>query len=231
MRMGASASAGRFVRLTVRDEGTGMSPQVQARLFDPFFTTKFTGRGLGLSAVLGIVKLHRGALDLMSTPGFGTTFQIYFPALAAGSVSRSGAPESAVPPSFNGRVLVVDDDPMVRSSCNGMLTRLGFTVTEATDGQDGVAKFAQNGPFAFVLMDLTMPRMGGLEATEQILAREPGTRVVLMTGYAADSSFQQTDRTRFAGALQKPFDIETAARLLARLLPPECLSPPVAVAK
>jgi signal transduction histidine kinase len=227
MRMGSAATAGQFVRLTVRDQGSGMSSEVQQRLFDPFFTTKFTGRGLGLSAVLGIVKLHHGALDLRSALGAGTCFEICFPALnRVAAATAVAAPLRA--PRFFGRALLVDDDPMVRGSCRGMITRLGFTVVEAVDGQDGVEKFAAQGPFTFVLMDLTMPRLGGLEATEAILAQAPSTRIVLMTGYAADASFHDADRTRFAGALQKPFDIETAARLLAQILPAET-APPVVV--
>ncbi|MBK6304191.1 MAG: response regulator [Gemmatimonadetes bacterium] len=153
---------GPYVAIEVTDTGIGMSPDTARRIFEPFFTTKFTGRGLGLSAVLGIVRGHGGAIRVRSAEGMGTTFLVLLP----GSVDAPQAERSAPPqklPSGAGRlVLVVDDDDGVRYLTKRILETLGFEVLQAEDGEHGLALFQANaGRAALALVDLTMPRMGG----------------------------------------------------------------------
>ena len=132
---------GAYAYLEVSDSGCGMSAETQARIFDPFFTTKFTGRGLGLSAVLGIVRSHRGALTLVSRPGSGTTFKLLFPCVSGDAETVVAVRETKATWRGQGCVLVVDDEATVRSTAGAMLKRLGFEVVLANDGLEGVEIF------------------------------------------------------------------------------------------
>src|SRR5581483_9532889 len=165
---GHPLSPGDYVCLEVHDTGCGMDDDVQARIFDPFFTTKFTGRGLGLSAVLGIVRSHKGALKVYSTPGRGSTFKLLFP-VGTGNVieAAAGAPRPDVRGS--GLILVVDDEATVRATAKLALDRHGYTVLVAENGREAVDIFGRHkGEIRLVLMDLTMPVMGGEEAVRRL---------------------------------------------------------------
>ena len=198
-----------YVFLEVRDSGCGMNAETLGRIFEPFFTTKFTGRGLGLAAVLGILRGHRGALKVTSEPGRGTAFRLLLP--AAGPLP----PADAVPPSASGiplprqLILVVDDEESVRRTVQRLVESMGCDVLLAVDGLDGVEKFRLHTErIAAVMLDLTMPRMDGVEALREMRALRGGVRVVLMSGFAEAQAM-----ARFAGAdvdgfLQKPFNAE-----------------------
>lgn len=191
-----------------------MDEATRARIFDPFFTTKATGRGLGLSAVQGIARNHRGAIRVYSTPGSGTTFKVLFPAAA---VARPPAPEPDRQADLRGSgvVLVVDDEEVVRRTARVMLERYGYTVLMAENGQEALDKYRRNaGRIRLVILDLTMPVMGGEEAFRRLHELDPGVRVLLSSGYNEVEIIRRFTGTGAAGFIQKPY---TAAKLAAKL--------------
>src|SRR5450755_1042732 len=168
---------GSYVFLEVSDNGCGMGAETQAKIFDPFFSTKFTGRGLGLSAVLGIVRGHKGAIKVYSELGRGTTLKLLFPAADAAVQKESAARPQPVL-ERRGTVLVVDDEEVVRGVAARILGSYGFDVILATDGRDGVARFRErHAEITVVLMDLTMPAMDGVDAFREIRADRKSTRL------------------------------------------------------
>ncbi len=199
---------GDYVCLEVIDNGCGMDPEVQARIFDPFFTTKFTGRGLGLAAVHGIVRSHGGALRVESTLGRGTTFRLLFPCAPGTRTQREET--AAANPVWRpgGRVLVVDDEPIVRRITSRLLESLGFEVILATDGIEAGDIFErEHGDFAFVMLDLTMPRLDGEETFHALHCLNPDTRVLLMSGYDETEAMTRFAGLGLAGFIQKPFTL------------------------
>lgn len=216
--------AAEYVLLRVQDDGCGMTAGVRARIFEPFFTTKFTGRGLGLSATLGIIRGHQGALKLESEPGQGSTFTLLLPR-ATGQPPEPEAPAATVPAwRGKGKILVVDDEAPVRHVACRALETLGFTTTVAQDGREAVELFAANpAGFTAVLMDLTMPRLNGLEAFAQMRQIHPSVRVVLMSGYDAQASTASVAARGLAGFLSKPFQLAELREQMRALddLPPQ----------
>ncbi len=206
------APAGEYVVLEVHDTGAGMDDQTRSRIFDPFFTTKFTGRGLGLSAVLGIVRAHRGALIVESRPGSGTTFRVFFP--CSGACNQTAAPEWAASRRGSGTVLIVDDEEIVLRVAQAMLGDAGYDVLSATNGSEALDVYAaQSGRIDAVLLDMTMPIMGGEETMKRLAARWPGATVIATSGYDLEEA-ERRFGGRPAGYLQKPF---TAAQLTAKI--------------
>ncbi|TDU80848.1 PAS domain S-box-containing protein [Prosthecobacter fusiformis] len=218
-RAGNTLLEGDYLMIEVKDTGEGMPPEVMARIFDPFFTTKFTGRGLGLAAVLGIVRSHGGGLSVNSISGAGTTFRIYMPACA--EVEKLAEAEQFHSTSWlgTGYALIVDDEATIRMAGQAVLSHLGFQVDTAEDGMRGLEKILrQSFNYKVVLLDLTMPNLDGREVYKIVRERMPHLPIIIMSGY---SSHQATDLMNDGGPtsfIQKPFTVDTIKEKLMALL-------------
>ena len=210
---------GDYVFIEVSDSGCGMSPETLARIFDPFYTTKFTGRGLGLAAVLGIVRGHKGALKVYSEEGRGTTFKLLFPTAAGTGENAAERTAPVVGWRGEGTVLVVDDEETMRTTVARMMTVLGLDPVLARDGREAIEVFrADPARFAFVLLDLTMPHMDGEEAFTELRRLRPDVRVVLMSGFNAQEALTRFSGKGLASFLQKPFTVGALRSVLQSVL-------------
>lgn len=200
----AGLSTGAYVALEVHDSGCGMDDDTLGRIFDPFFTTKFTGRGLGLSAVQGIVRGHKGAMKVYSRPGRGTTFKVLFPATKE---SAPPAPAPRIPAAAAGElILVVDDEEIIRRTAKSMLERHGYTVVVADDGQKALELFqVLADKVALVLLDMTMPVLSGEETFRLMKNVRPGIKVLLSSGYNESEAIRRFTGKGLAGFIQKPY--------------------------
>jgi PAS domain S-box-containing protein len=225
--MGPDLPAGDYVFLEVSDNGSGMSEETQARIFDPFFTTKFTGRGLGLAAVLGIVRGHKGVLKVDSELGCGTTFKMLFPA-ATGVCETAKASQKASPAwQGKGTVLVVDDEETMRSTIAQMMPLLGFDHVLAADGHEAVEIFRANpAQFTLVLLDLTMPHMDGEQTFTELRRLCPDLCVVLMSGFNAAEALVRFKGKGLASFLQKPFTVAALRTTIRAALDGKESAPP-----
>jgi PAS domain S-box-containing protein len=215
----SDVTPGDYVYLEVSDNGIGMSPETQARIFEPFFTTKFTGRGLGLSAVLGIVRGHRGVMKVYSEVGKGTMFKLLFPAITGTASPLKPQPGTADEWRGTGTILVVDDEDTVRTVVSRMLETMGFTVVVAKDGSEAVSLLrSMPDKITGVLMDLTMPRMGGEDAFREMRAAKPDLRVILMSGFNEQDAINRFTGKGLAGFLQKPFKPDALRAKLREML-------------
>ena len=198
-------SPGRYVRLEVSDTGCGMDEATTARIFDPFFSTKFAGRGLGLAAVLGIVRGHKGALRVYSTPGKGSTFKLLFPVSKSTATRRDPAPVDT-DLRGTGTILVIDDEEVVRQIARSALTRYGYTVLTAENGPQGIEILRESAArVSLVLLDMTMPLLSGEETLQQLHAIRPDVPVLLCSGYHEVEFEQRFAGHGSAGFIQKPF--------------------------
>lgn len=209
-----SITPGLAVHVEVSDNGVGMTEETKRQLFEPFYTTKFTGRGLGMAAVLGIVRGHGGAIRVYSELGVGTTVKILLPALSEEQVSNTV--EELPKLEGMGSVLIVDDDVTVAGTADAILTRFGFDVTCVHSGRDALDWFTRNSEIcAVVMLDLTMPDMDGEETFKHLRQIDPEVRVILMSGYNEQDATQAFVGKGLAGFLAKPFlvsDVVTAVQ-------------------
>jgi signal transduction histidine kinase len=213
---------GPAVFLEVSDSGCGMTADVVEKVFDPFFTTKFTGRGLGLAVVQGIVRGHHGALQVHSAPHKGSTFRLLLPC----SERTSPAPAVSKPSTAwhaSGTILVIDDDERVLDIVQHLLQFAGLSVLIATAGEDGLATFRKDPQrIKAVLLDLTMPKTSGLEIARALRLLRPDLPILLMSGYSVEEASRQCEGLGIAGFVQKPFDSSGLLTAIQQALGP-CL--------
>ena len=226
-RVGELPPPGRFVYLEVTDTGCGMDPPTQLRLFDPFFSTKSMGRGLGMSAILGIVRAHQGAIFVDSTVGKGSTIRVLFP---AGEMPPPTEPQGAAAESLpghtgeksaaEGTILVVDDEDMVRNVCVHILRRHGWQVIAASNGPEAIELFRKNpAGIDCVILDQSMPQMDGMTVFRELRTIQPGVKVILSSGYSSDHGpGQSLGAGGLAGFIQKPYSLQVLREELARVL-------------
>jgi len=211
-----SGSDQKFSILEVSDTGHGMTPEVQARIFEPFFTTKAPGRGtgLGLSTVLGNAERSGGYVDVQSQPDKGTTLRIYLPRVEAAPDVRAAASAVSAARGGNETLLLLEDEPGIRSMTRAYLERLGYRMLEAADGLEAIRlSMEYNGPIDLVLADVLMPGMRGDSAVRAIRSHRPKIKAILMSGCVDQSLGEEQENI-----LYKPFDFSELGRRVRSVL-------------
>ncbi|WP_420628317.1 ATP-binding protein [Candidatus Leptofilum sp.] len=208
----------KYAKLSVQDSGIGMDEATRSKIFDPFFTTKFTGRGLGLATVSGIIRSHKGGLHVKSAPGQGTTFELLFPIAANIAEIPPEEPEQV---SMNGKglVLVIDDERAVREAVTDILEIEEIGVLTAANGDEGIHLYkAHSDEIDLILLDLSMPGKSGQETFEELKAVDPNVRILLSSGYSEDLATRGFASPPLVGFLQKPYRLDTFVSRLNQFL-------------
>jgi len=215
---------GEYIKITVQDEGTGIDKKYLDRIFDPYFTTKQTGNGLGLATVYSIIKRHGGGIRVDSQLGRGTTFTLYFRASKLSTIPEPARHRQEHPNHKQAaRILVMDDEEMVREVTTQMLKKMGFTVETASDGKQAIEMYKQamdaGNAFDALIMDLTIPGgMGGKEAIKNILKIDPEAIAIVSSGYADDPVMANYTRYGFKGIAAKPYTMNHLHEVVNRVL-------------
>lgn len=220
----AAPDSGKYLVFSVQDNGHGMDEQTRNRIFQPFYSTKFSGRGLGLAAVHGIVRSHRGHIDVQSTPGEGTCFRVYLPFTTVKDATIPALPprsrkRGATP--LQGQILVADDEEQIRLVTEALLSNMGYQVTAVKSGKEAVQIVSsREDKFLAAILDITMPDMSGIEAATEILRHRPGLPILTMSGFLVeDLDILPAAETR-TGFLQKPFTADALRDALEDVLQP-----------
>lgn len=211
---------GRYVSISITDQGCGIPGEYLEKIFDPYFTTKDNGTGLGLTSVYSIVKRHGGQLRVQSPPEGGATFEMLLPAAPDGILKASSRSPATVPLLHGKPVLVMDDEEMIRSLADAMLTRLGYSPVTCADGAEAVRLYRESlerdRPFAAVILDMTVPGgMGGKAAAERIRALDPDALLFISSGYGTDNLCDDDGVNLFNGSLKKPYSMARLARVIS----------------
>lgn len=213
---------GRYIKISIADDGPGMSPEVQKKVFEPYFTTKEKGSGLGLTTSFAILRKHDGFMGMESTLGKGTTFNLYLPAAEAEESQTLGKAQPLILRG-NGKILVMDDEESIRNLVKRMLESVGYKVVAVRDGQTALDAYAEHEgrgqPFDAVLLDLTVPGgMGGRECAKLLLGRWPQAKAVVSSGYVNDPVMERYKKFGFAGMVTKPYTLGELTYALKRIL-------------
>ncbi|NWF35975.1 response regulator [Mariprofundus sp. KV] len=213
---GVELQPGCYVVAAVEDNGCGMEPEVIEHMFDPFFTTKFTGRGLGLSAILGILRAHSAGLNVNSIPGKGTSIAVWLPCDCGQREMLESDSVAEIQPAKAGRVLVVDDEKSVATVAKRMLEKLDHSVVVASNGMQAVEIFSVDRGFDWVLLDVTMPEMDGVECLHALREIDPAIYVTMSSGYDADSALKLSDACQPDDFLSKPYTFAALRKVVER---------------
>jgi signal transduction histidine kinase/ActR/RegA family two-component response regulator len=217
-----SLKPGKYVLISIEDNGEGIDEEHINKIFDPYYTTKEKGSGLGLATSYSIIKKHGGIIEVHSEPGAGTTFTIYLPA-SDKDMPTAASQAAIIPQTSGGNILIMDDDEMVRNIVEKMLRKLGFEAVFAVNGEEALAKYRQameTGPaFDAVILDLTIKGgMGGRETIAKLIELDPEVKAVVSSGYSADTVIANFQQYGFRYALAKPFTIAKLAKTLHELV-------------
>jgi PAS domain S-box-containing protein len=216
---------GAYIKITVKDEGAGISKEHISRIFEPYFTTRQTGSGLGLAATYSIIRAHEGFIEVESSVGAGTAFYIYLPACRGEAESENNIEKNRLPEAGRGKVLFMDDEELVRETAGDMLGYMGYDVAFARDGNEAIQIFEKargsDSPFDVVIMDLTIPGgMGGKEAVLRLLEIDPGVRAIVSSGYSSDPIMANYRQYGFVGVVAKPYKIKDLGEALKKVISP-----------
>jgi PAS domain S-box-containing protein len=212
--LGKVITPGSYNCLNVTDNGCGMDEGTKQRIFEPFYTTKFTGRGLGMSAVLGIIKAHNGALQLTSQQGFGTTFKVYLPVQSSEPVGDLLPHVSLLPWQGSGTVLLVEDEPQLIKVAKRLIQALGFSVIEATNGQVALEMYQKNAEYiTLVFTDIGMPVMDGYELIRELKLLDPDLPIIVSSGFG-DAEATSRISENIAGLISKPYSFDQLRKVL-----------------
>ncbi|MHB8846281.1 MAG: hybrid sensor histidine kinase/response regulator [Nitrospirota bacterium] len=218
-----SLREGRYVAISIRDQGHGIAPENLNRIFEPYFTTKPAGSGLGLATTYSIIKNHDGVIDVESALGTGTTFSVYLPASQAAAAPDEHRAKPLPRKSAGGRILVMDDDELIRETVGVLLDMLGYRADVADDGDQALTMYRQakqsGAPYDAVIMDLTIPGgKGGKEAIQDLLDIDPRAKAIVSSGYSTDAVMANYAQHGFAGIVVKPYTVDELGAELQRVL-------------